>query len=117
MLNAIEPDSYIQPHCHRETSKDETLLIVKGRVGLVLFDKRGNVSQRALLAPLGEAFGANIPHSVFHTLVALDSGSVFFEAKAGPYVPFAASEKATWAPAEDDPLFVSYLAKLQQLFA
>jgi cupin fold WbuC family metalloprotein len=117
LLNAIEPDSYIQPHCHRETSKDETLLIVKGRIGLVLFDERGNVSQKALLAPLGEAVGVNIPHGVFHTLVALDSGSVFFEAKAGPYVPFTASEKATWAPAEGDPQVATYLTRLQQLFA
>jgi cupin fold WbuC family metalloprotein len=117
LLNAIEPDSYIHPHCHQEASKDETLVIVRGRIGLVLFDERGNVSQKVLLAPWGEAVGVNIPHGVFHTLVALDSGSVFFEAKAGPYVPVAALEKAAWAPAEGDPQAAFYLAQLQRLFA
>ncbi|MHB8742937.1 MAG: WbuC family cupin fold metalloprotein [Sulfuricaulis sp.] len=117
LLNAIEPDSYIQPHCHRQASKDETLLIVKGRVGLIIFDERGDVSHKVLLVPLGEAVGADIPHGVFHTLVALDSGSVFFEAKAGPYVALSADEKASWAPAEGDPQAAVYLARWQQLFS
>lgn len=116
LLNAIEPDSYIPPHCHRDATKDETLVIVRGRVGIVCFDAHGAVSAKMLLAPGGEAAGVNIPHGVFHTLLALESGSVFFEAKAGPYVPLKPDEKAPWAPAESDPQAASYLARLKQLF-
>jgi hypothetical protein len=38
---------------------------------------------------------------------------VFLEAKAGPYVPFAADEKAPWAPAENTPGAAPYLGALK----
>lgn len=117
LLNAIEPDSYIQPHCHRDPSKDETIVAVRGRVGMVFFDEQGAVTSRTTLAPAGEVVGVNVPHGVYHTLVALEPNSIFFEAKAGPYAPLAPEEKAAWAPAEGDPRVAAYLARLQQLFA
>jgi cupin fold WbuC family metalloprotein len=116
LLNAIEPDSYIQPHRHLETTKDETLVVLRGRIGLVFFDADGEVIEKALLTPAGDAVGVNIPHGVFHTLLALEPGSVFFEAKAGPYAPLGPEEKAPWAPAEGDPRAGSCLAQWKRLF-
>jgi cupin fold WbuC family metalloprotein len=116
LLNAIEPDSYIQPHCHHDTAKDETLIVVRGRLGVIFFDERGAVSATAMLAPASESVGVNIPHGMYHTLVALEPGSVFFEAKAGPYAPLTPREKAPWAPAEGEPDASSYLADLKRLF-
>lgn len=52
------------------------------------------------MAAGGPVLGIDIPHGTWHTLVALAAGSVFFEAKAGPYMPLAAAERAAWAPAE-----------------
>jgi len=117
LLNAIEPDSYIQPHCHHDAAKDETLVAVRGRLGVIFFDEHGAVTATAVLAPAGESVGVNIPHGMYHTLVALEPGSVFFEAKAGPYVPLTSREKASWAPAEGEPRAASYLAELTRLFA
>jgi cupin fold WbuC family metalloprotein len=116
LLNAIEPDSYIQPHCHHEATKDETLIVVRGRLGVIFFDERGAVTATAVLAPADESVGVNIPHGMYHTLVALEPGSVFFEAKAGPYAPLTSQEKAPWAPAEGEPHVSSYLADLKRLF-
>lgn len=116
LLNAIEPDSYIQPHCHRDPSKDETIVAVRGRIGMVFFDDQGAVISTTALAPAGETVGVNVPHGVYHTLVALESNSIFFESKAGPYVPLAPEEKAAWAPAEGDPRVATYLTRLKQLF-
>jgi len=116
LLNAAEPDSYIQPHCHYDAEKDESLVIVRGRVGVVFFDAHGAITSQAVLEPGGPAVGVNIPHGVFHTLVGLEPGSVFFEAKAGPYAPLTAREKASWAPAEGDPQAAAFLARLKQLF-
>src|SRR3989344_290623 len=62
LLNAIEPDSYIQPHCHREVTKDETLIVVRGRLGVIFFDERGAVTATAVLAPADESVGVNIPY-------------------------------------------------------
>jgi len=116
LLNAIEPDSYIQPHCHHEAAKDETLIVVRGRLGVIFFDERGAVTATAVLAPVGESVGVNIPHGMYHTLVALEPGSVFFEAKAGPYAPLTSQEKAPWAPAEGELSASTYLADLKRLF-
>ena len=116
LLNAIEPDSYIQPHCHHEAAKDETLIVVRGRLGVIIFDERGTVTATAVLALTGESVGVNIPHGIYHTLVALEPGSVFFEAKAGPYAPLTSQEKAPWAPAEGELSASTYLADLKRLF-
>ena len=44
-----------------------------------------------------------MPAGVWHTFVALEPGSVFFETKAGPWVPLTPEETAQWAPAEGTP--------------
>ena len=116
LLNAVEPGSYIQPHRHLDPNKDETFIVVRGRFGLVLFDEAGNVVHSAILAASADAVGANIPHGTYHTLVSLQPGSVFFEAKAGPYVPISDAERAPWAPGEGEPGAMEYLARLEQLF-
>ena len=115
LLNAIEPDSYIPPHRHHDVRKDETLIAVRGRLGVFFFDELGAVTAMAALAPAGETVGVNIPHGIYHALIALEPGSVFFEAKSGPYLPLTPQEKAPWAPAEGDPTAASYLAELTRL--
>jgi hypothetical protein len=44
------------------------------------------------------------------------TSTVFLEAKAGPYLPLTAEEKAPWAPAENSPEAAAYLAKMKVLF-
>jgi cupin fold WbuC family metalloprotein len=86
-----------------DPEKSETIIALQGSFGLVLFDTLGAVVSRDLIAGDGPAPGFDIPYGTFHTLVALESGSVFFEAKAGPYLPPGAAEVAAWAPAEGTP--------------
>lgn len=117
LLNAMETDSYIPPHCHLDPSKDETILILCGKIGMVLFDPAGKLTRTVVLQAGGATLGINIPHGQIHSLVALEAGSVFFEAKAGPYAPLSAQEKAAWAPAEGTPEADRYLAQLKELFA
>ncbi|MHB0984728.1 MAG: WbuC family cupin fold metalloprotein [Sulfuricella sp.] len=115
LLNAMEPDSYIQPHRHLDANKDESIIVLSGRFGIVFFDQAGNVTEVVTLSSGGEAVGVNIPHGEFHSLVALESGSLFFEAKAGPYQALTLEEKASWAPAEGESGAVAYLAKMKAL--
>ncbi|MCE5180328.1 MAG: WbuC family cupin fold metalloprotein [Betaproteobacteria bacterium] len=117
LLNAMESDSYIQPHCHMSADKDESIIVLAGRIGMIFFDEAGNVTEVADLSPNGEAVGVNIAHGVFHSVVALAPGSVFFEAKAGPYLALRPEEKGAWAPAEGDAGASAYLAELKSLFA
>jgi len=116
LLNAIEPDSYIPPHCHLGPEKDETIILLQGRLGVVFFDEKGNVTQADILAPGGEAVGVNIPHGEFHTFVSLESGTVFFESKAGPYQALTDEERAPWAPGEGSDGAAAYLAELRKIW-
>ncbi|HQU81322.1 MAG TPA: WbuC family cupin fold metalloprotein [Azonexus sp.] len=116
LLNAIEPDSYVMPHRHLDPTKDESIVCLRGRLGIVVFGPSGEVDRNIALSPAGENVGVDIPHGVYHSVLALESGTVFFEAKAGPYVPLAGDEKAPWAPVEGDARVADYLAQLRRLF-
>ena len=116
LLNAVEPGTYVAPHRHVDPAKDETMLVLRGRMGVVLFDEDGKVVSREVIGAGAAACGVNIPHGTYHSLVSLETGTVFFEAKAGPYVALSAAEKAPWAPAEGEPGAAEYLAGLAALF-
>lgn len=116
LLNAIEPGSYLMPHRHLDAHKDETFVVLRGRLGLVLFDDAGAVVRTAVLGPGAQALGVDLPRGTWHSAVALESGTVFLEAKAGPYLPLTAEERAPWAPAEGDPRATDYLRRLLDRF-
>ena len=111
-FNAMCADTYVRPHRHQESSKDETLVLLRGRLGAVIFDDAGQVVSAKAVLP---GMVADVPHGTFHTWVALEDGTLFFEAKAGPYVPLAPNEKAAFAPPEGDPRVPEYLARLKAL--
>ena len=111
----MEPASYIQPHRHLDINKDETLIVLRGKMGLIIFDDDGNIEDKAILEPNGDVVLVNIPHRKYHTWLSLEESSVFFEAKAGPYIPLTQNEKAMWAPEEDDISSHEYLASLKNL--
>ena len=113
-FNALCADTYVQPHRHAEAAKDETLVLLRGKLGAVIFDEAGQVVSAVVLRP-GQT--ADVPHGTFHTWFALEDGTIFFEAKAGPYVPLAPQEKASFAPPEGDPRAPEYLAWLKSLCA
>ena len=116
LLNAVEPESYIPPHRHLDPNKDETFVVLRGRFGVAIFDDAGRVTQTATLAAGGGCMAVNIPHGAYHTLISLEPGSVFLEAKGGPYAPLLEAERARWAPAEGAADAPGYLARLRKLF-
>lgn len=116
-FNAIEPDSYVMPHRHLAADKDETLLVVRGALVVLRFDDAGTMTDAQVLragdAAFGAPFGAHILPGTWHGVVALETGTVFFEAKAGPYRPLGADEVAPWAPREGEPGSIDYLRELR----
>lgn len=116
LLNAIEPGSYVTPHRHLDSMKDETFVVLRGRFGLVCFDEQGRVTHTVVLDAAGPVFGADVPYGTFHTLISLAPGSVFFEAKAGPYVKISDKDWAPWAPREGEAGAAEYLSRLERLF-
>lgn len=126
LLNALQADTYIPPHRHLDPNKDETYIVLRGRLGIVEFDDDGapvrvlhvGVPQGGFLHSAGTTvLGVDVAHGTWHTAIALVDDTVFLEAKAGPYLPLTADERAPWAPAEGAPDAASYLGKLKALFA
>jgi cupin fold WbuC family metalloprotein len=116
LFNAIEPNSYIRPHRHLDPAKDETFVIIRGKLGVIMFDDDGRITGTSTLVPEGTV-ALDIPHGRFHTAVSLEEGTIFFEAKAGPYIPLDDAEKAPWAPGDgtgEDA--AGYLASLKGMF-
>lgn len=116
LLNAMEPGSYVRPHRHLHPPKSETFVVVKGAVGLLVFDEAGTVLETLELASAGETLGADLPAGSWHTLVALEQGTVFFETKVGPYVSPVLEDLASWAPAEGDARAAALVAGWEALF-
>ena len=104
MLNAIEPGSVVPIHRHKKTS--ETVVVLRGRVVEEYYDDAGVLAESFVLgdchvadaprndvnrdAPRNDvpmACALNIPAGQWHTLRALESGTVILEFKDGPYVP------------------------------
>lgn len=115
LLNAIEPASYIRPHRHLDPEKDEGFVLLRGRLGIILFSDIGEVTETVTLSGESGNLAADIPHGIFHTAVSLESGTVFYEAKAGPYLPLTGEETAPWAPADGDATAPAYLERLRKL--
>lgn len=116
LLNAVEPRTYIQPHRHLGVGKEETVAVLRGQLGVLVFDEAGAVTRAFVMSPGGENVAVHVPRGIWHTWVVLEPGSVFLESKAGPYRPFSPEEKAPWAPPEGSPEAPSYLAALEARF-
>ena len=85
MLNAIEPGSPLPIHRHRLSS--ETVVCLRGRLVEEFYDDAGKCTETVELAPGGPVVALNIPIGQWHTVKALESGTVILECKDGPYEP------------------------------
>jgi hypothetical protein len=116
LINAMEPDTYLRPHRHKNPDKNEVFLLLRGKVALFLFDDSGNITEQVVLDPKAGVYGGEIPCDVWHTLIVLESGSVIYEVKQGPFAPLAAENMAPWSPVVDDIENVKlYMDKLKSL--
>ena len=84
MLNAVEPGTDIP--IHRHPTKDETFVILKGKVKVSTYNNKGELQDFAILCHENCLYGVNIPKNVWHTLEAMEP-SMLFECKEGPFVP------------------------------
>lgn len=119
LFNAIEPGSYIQPHRHSSVLRDELFVAIRGLMALVTFDDDGQVQG---VVHFGSekygpelAVGVEVDSETWHTVVALKSGSILLEVKAGPFDPAQPKDLASWAPSENSADAEAYMQQLNQL--
>ena len=84
MLNAVEPG--IDVPIHRHPTKDESFVILRGKVRVTTHNDDGSIIEDVMLSQEGGNYGVDIPKNVWHKLESLEPGSVIFECKEGPFV-------------------------------
>ena len=84
-LNAVEPGTEVP--IHRHPTKDETFVLLRGKVRVTTHHDDGSINESIVLCPEEGRYGVNIPKGVWHTLEAIEPNSVIFESKEGPFVP------------------------------
>ena len=88
MLNALEPGTVMQIHRHKGSS--ETCVCIRGHFEEYFYDESGNLIDTIDMIPGGVVL--NIEKGQWHSLKCLESGTVLFEAKDGPYHPLDEDE-------------------------
>ena len=88
MLNAIEPGSPLPIHRHQNTS--ETVICLRGRLVEEFYDDlERTCTERIELSRNGPVVALNITAGQWHTVQALESGTVILEMKNGKYEPLS----------------------------
>ena len=91
MLNAIEPGSPLPIHRHQKSS--ETVVCLRGRLVEEYYDELERIcTERIELSPNSPVVALNIPAGQWHTVQALESGTVILELKNGAYEPLQDSD-------------------------
>ena len=90
MLNALEPGTVMPIHRHLASS--ETVIIIRGRIRWLFYDEQGRITESTELWSDGDVRMLNVEKGRWHSLDCLESGSVLFEAKDGPYHPLEEDE-------------------------
>ena len=90
MLNALEPGTIMPIHRHQASS--ETVVILRGKIRWIFFDENGNETERVVLDADGDLRMLNVEKDRWHSLECLESGSVLYESKDGPYKPLQDDE-------------------------
>lgn len=117
LFNAVEPDSYIQPHRHFTDPKSELLVPIRGTFALIIFNDQGDFQNVfGLKAGGSKDFYASIElsPSFWHTVVSLETGSILLEVKAGPFDENNPKDLADWAPKEGSQFVNSYQKNLKK---
>lgn len=90
MLNAMEPGTVMPIHRHHGSS--ETVVILRGKIRWIFYDDNGVETERVVLDADGDSRMLNVEKDRWHSLECLESGSVLYESKDGPYHPLEEDE-------------------------
>ena len=72
---------------HRHPTKDETFVLLRGKVRVKTYNDDGSIIEDVVLSQESGIYGVDIPKNVWHKLESLEENSVIFECKLGPFVP------------------------------
>ena len=87
MFNALEPGTIVP--VARHPYSNETLIMLRGKLRVLIYDDKKNVIEDIVIAPNTENIGYHIPKGTWHRVESLEHGTICFETREGPYLPVA----------------------------
>lgn len=87
MFQALEPGTEIPIARHPYSS--ETLIMLRGKLRVLIYDDNKNIIEDVVIAPNTENIGYHITKGTWHKVESVESGTVCFETREGPYAPVA----------------------------
>ena len=87
MFNALEPGTEVPIARHPDSA--ESLIILRGRLRVLIFNNLKEIIEDVVIDPRTENIGYHIPKGVWHQVQSLESGTICFETREGPYAPVA----------------------------
>ena len=83
-FNAMEPGTVVDIHRHPHT--DETILVLRGRVKVSIYGDDKTLLEVHDQTTETDSFGFHIPAGAWHQVECLETGTILFEIKDGPYI-------------------------------
>lgn len=117
LLNVMHRGSYLPVHRHLDPARSESIIVVRGKVGLTIYDDAGAEVESRIVGVGCDTVGVDIEAGVWHGLVVLEDDTVLFEVKQGPFAPITPENIASWTPAVEDVAAVEkFVAELERKF-
>ena len=110
---ALKKGTYVRPHYHPKKNKWELMLVLRGELSLIIFEKDGKIIEKLSLSPGSTLSGIEMKPNTWHTIVPITDDAVIIEVKEGPFTPTQESDFASWAPLEGDEQVISFLDWLE----
>jgi cupin fold WbuC family metalloprotein len=114
MFNALQPGTYVQPHNHASTGKNEIFVMLRGALDFIVFEPEGGIELVTHLRAGGAEFGIDVAPDRYHSFLVREPDTLVYEVKTGPYVQADDKDFAAWAPREGTPGVDAYVEALER---
>ncbi len=114
MIIALKKNSYIRPHIH-PNSKTESYHIIKGKMNVYVFSKKGKKIKVIKMGHLGTNlnFFYRANKSYYHLPMAVTEWCIYHEVYSGPFKKVKDVKYAKWSPLEFEKKSVNkFLSKI-----
>ena len=114
MFNALQPGTYVQPHNHGSSGKNEVFVVLRGALDFIVFDPDGTIELVTHLRAGGAQFGIDVAPDHFHSFLVREPDTLVYEVKTGPYRQADDKDFAPWAPREGSAGVDAYVGALER---
>lgn len=111
LLNFVQPETYVRPHCHPLPHATESMCLIEGSLDVLIFDETGIEIGRYALSRCNPII--DLEPGTWHGMIVREPDTVIFEVKQGPYDAATDKKFAPWAPAEGTSEAGSFLENLR----